>query len=213
MMNTTTTMVMNFFDLAITPSTPWKNGGGSTQELACWPPGADMNGFEWRVSLATVDRPGPFSVFPGIDRQIMLLGGDGLHLRSPGWEHRLDQRWQPFAFSGDDAVDGAMLGGTSKDFNLMLRRGVWQGALRVVGDDQALGGAAAGFCMALHGDWQWLDAQGGNHRVLRAGQGFWWAGEAGSVQGLLAPVHAGSAAGAPALVWIALEHSSGEKYE
>lgn len=213
MMNTTTTMVMNFFDLATTPSTPWKNGGGSTQELACWPPGADMNGFEWRVSLATVDRPGPFSVFPGIDRQIMLLGGDGLHLRSPGWEHRLDQRWQPFAFSGDDAVDGAMLGGTSMDFNLMLRRGVWQGALRVVGDDRALGGAAAGFCMALHGDWQWLDAQDGNHRVLRAGQGFWWAGEAGSVQGLLAPVHADSAAGAPALVWIALEHSSGEKYE
>ena len=43
-----------------------------------------MNSFEWRVSLATVDRPGPFSVLPATDRQIMLLG-DGLHLRSPGW--------------------------------------------------------------------------------------------------------------------------------
>lgn len=85
-------MATHFFDLATTPSMPWKNGGGSTQELACWPPGADMNSFEWRVSLATVDRPGPFSVFPAIDRQIMLLGGDGLHLRSPGWEHRLEQQ-------------------------------------------------------------------------------------------------------------------------
>ena len=88
-------MAMQFFDLATTPSMPWKNGGGSTQELACWPPGADMNSFEWRGSLATVDRPGPFSAFPAIDRQIMLLGGDGLHLRGPGWEHRLEQRWQP----------------------------------------------------------------------------------------------------------------------
>ena len=31
-----TTMAMHFFDLASTPSMPWKNGGGSTQELACW---------------------------------------------------------------------------------------------------------------------------------------------------------------------------------
>jgi environmental stress-induced protein Ves len=187
-MNTTTTMAMHFFDLATTPSMPWKNGGGSTQELACWPPGADMNSFEWRVSLATVDRPGPFSVFPGIDRQIMLLGGDGLHLRSPGWEHRLEQRWQPFAFSGDDAVDGAMLGGTSKDFNLMQRRGLWQGPLQVVSD-----------------------AQCAEPRALAIGQGFWWAGEGGATLGRLEPLHAGAAADAPALVWIALQRGAAPK--
>ena len=34
------------FDLASTPSVPWKNGGGSTRELACWPQGAGMDGFE-----------------------------------------------------------------------------------------------------------------------------------------------------------------------
>ncbi|RZJ12720.1 MAG: HutD family protein [Acidovorax sp.] len=215
---------MNFFDLATIPNTPWKNGGGSTQELACWPPGADMNGFEWRVSLATVDRPGPFSVFPAIDRQIMLLGGDGLHLRSAGWEHALDQRWQPFAFSGDDAVDGAMLGGTSKDFNLMLRRGVWQGALQVVVGAQSPAGVEAGFCMALRGDWRWMPEgeQGGQPRVLRAGQGFWWASEGEPLQGRLEPVHsAGSvaavagaheAADGPALVWIALERASRVKF-
>jgi len=33
---------MQFLDLAATPSVPWKNGGGSTRELACWPPGAGM---------------------------------------------------------------------------------------------------------------------------------------------------------------------------
>lgn len=199
-----TTMAMHFFDLATTPSMPWKNGGGSTQELACWPPGADMNSFEWRVSLATVDRPGPFSVFPGIDRQIMLLSGDGLHLRSPSWEHRLEPRWQPFAFSGDDAVDGAMLGGTSKDFNLMQRRGQWQGPLRVVADAQSPGGAPAGLCLVLQGDWQW-GAQGAEPRALTAGQGFWWGGDGAPVPGRLEPVQAAGAADAPALVWIALQ--------
>ena len=163
-------MAMHFFDLASTPSMPWKNGGGSTQELACWPPGADMNSFEWRVSLATVDRPGPFSAFPAIDRQIMPLGGDGLHLRSPGWEHRLEQRWQPFAFSGDDAVDSAMLGGTSKDFNLMLRRGLWHGPLQVVSDAQSPGDTPAGLCLVLQGDWQWV-VPGAGPRALAAGQG------------------------------------------
>ena len=209
-MNTTTTMALHFFDLATTPRMPWKNGGGSTQELACWPPGADMNSFEWRVSLATVDRPGPFSVFPAIDRQIMLLGGDGLHLRSPCWDHRLEQRWQPFAFSGDDAVDGAMLGGTSKDFNLMQRRGLWKGPLQVVSDAQSPGGTPAGLCLVLQGDWQWV-APGAEPRALAKGQGFWWAGEGGATPGQLEPLHAGADADAPALVWIALQRGAAPK--
>lgn len=207
---------MNFFDLATIPPTAWKNGGGSTQELACWPPGADMNSFEWRVSLATVERPGPFSVFPSIDRQIMLLGGDGLHLRSAGWEHRLDERWQPFAFSGDDPVDSAMLGGTSQDFNLMLRRGVWRGALQVVRGAQALAGTKAGFCMVLQGAWQGTALAGvpdPEPCVLWPGQGFWWAQGSAVAPGRLEPVQADAtaAAPAPALVWIALEQAFSPK--
>lgn len=198
---------MNFFDLATTPNSPWKNGGGSTQELACWPPGADMNSFEWRVSLATVDRPGPFSVFPGIDRQIMLLDGDGLHLRSPAWEHRLEPRWQPFAFSGDDVVDGAMLGGTSKDFNLMLRRGVWCGVLQVVRHAQQPVAAEAGFCMVLQGDWQWSEPDSAPRR-LGAGQGLWWAQHANAPQGQLVPLAPDATGAAPWAVWIALQRGA-----
>ena len=74
-----------FLDLASTPPVPWKNGGGSTRELACWPPGAGMDSFAWRVSVATIARPGPFSAFPGVDRQIMLLEdelGEPLFIRA-----------------------------------------------------------------------------------------------------------------------------------
>lgn len=166
--------MLEFFDLAAAPSVPWKNGGGSTQELVCWPPGAGMDGFEWRVSVASIATPGPFSAFPGVDRQIMLLGGDGVQLtgKAGRWDHMLDQAGVPFAFAGEEPVDCRMLGGTSTDFNLMLRRGIWRGALQVVRQAQSLPGVGAGLCMVLQGTWRWSD--GASTRTLAAGQGVWW---------------------------------------
>ena len=168
-------MTLEFFDLANVPATPWKNGGGSTRELACWPPATaaagGMDSFDWRVSVATIAAPGPFSAFAGVDRQIMLLGGDGVHLTSSGWQHMLAERWQPFAFSGDEAVDCTMLGGTSTDFNLMLRRGAWKGTLQVLRSESPPTGA--GLCMVLQGQWQ-AEQAGQAARVLMEGQGAWW---------------------------------------
>lgn len=43
---------------------PWKNGGGVTVEIAIHPPGASVNAFDWRISMATVAQDGPFSSFP-----------------------------------------------------------------------------------------------------------------------------------------------------
>ena len=40
---------------------PWRNGGGVTFEIAREPQGEGA--FEWRLSLAQVDRTGPFSDF------------------------------------------------------------------------------------------------------------------------------------------------------
>ena len=187
-------MSLQFFDLATVPATPWKNGGGSTRELACWPLGAGMDAFGWRVSVATIAAPGPFSAFAGVDRQIMLLGGDGVHLRGNGWQHTLGERWQPFAFSGDEPVDCAMLGSASTDFNLMLRRGAWSGHLQVLREapSQTQVQTQAGLCMVLQGRWQ-------GPRLLAPGQGLWWTG--GQAE-RIAPV-AGSAD--PVLAWIALE--------
>ena len=64
-----------------------------------------------------------------------------------------------------------MLGGISTDFNLMLRRGVWEGALQVVRSEPPPTGA--GLCMVLQGRWQTVQA-GQAARVLTAGQGAWW---------------------------------------
>ncbi len=121
------------FTLADLSPTPWKNGGGSTREIVCWPPGAGMDTFDWRVSLATIAQSGPFSVFAGVDRVILLLDGDGVHLQSAGGiDHRLDEALQPFAFSGDETLDCTLLGGPSQDFNVMTRRSTLRAEVKVL---------------------------------------------------------------------------------
>ncbi|WP_321161245.1 HutD/Ves family protein [Verminephrobacter eiseniae] len=196
--------MMAFFDLATTPGQPWKNGAGSTQELACWPPGAGMDHFAWRLSVATIARSGPFSVFPGVQRQIMLLGGDGVHLRHARgrWEHLLDQRWQPFAFDGDEPLECRLAGGPSTALNLMLRHGLCSGTLQVLHAAPAPETPAAGLCMVLQGLWQWRGSSGDGDtaRALEAGQGFGWVDQRIEPPGLAsAAQHAGAA-----LAWVAL---------
>ena len=75
-------MALTHFSRRSLAAMPWKNGGGTTQEIACWPPGAGLSEFGWRVSIATIAAPGPFSVFADIDRSIMLLEGEGHEVKT-----------------------------------------------------------------------------------------------------------------------------------
>jgi environmental stress-induced protein Ves len=162
------------FDTASLAAAPWKNGGGTTREIAAWPEGAGMDGFDWRVSIATIDQAGPFSAFSGVDRVIMLLDGSGVRLRSGDGriDHRLDRPQAPFAFAGDMALDCELLGGRSTDFNVMTRRGRVRAEVRVLTGDSQVEPAAAGLLLALRGRWQ---LRGGDTTTLEAGAGFWWA--------------------------------------
>jgi uncharacterized protein len=56
---------------------PWKNGGGLTAEIAVSPESAGLDDFDWRVSMARVEAGGPFSLFPGVDRTLSILEGEG----------------------------------------------------------------------------------------------------------------------------------------
>ena len=60
---------------------PWKNGGGTTIEIAVSPHGAGLDDFDWRVSMARVEGSGPFSRFADIDRCLCVLGGAGIVLK------------------------------------------------------------------------------------------------------------------------------------
>lgn len=98
---------------------PWKNGKGETVELAR----ADRDGaLLWRLSMATVAEDGPFSVFPGIERNLTVLTGPGFRLKGDGIA--LDcAPLRPVAFAGDIPVRAVDTEGqTSTDFNVMTAR-------------------------------------------------------------------------------------------
>lgn len=173
--------MMQRFAIADLPRTPWKNGGGSTRELVCQPPGAGMDRFDWRVSIASIAQSGPFSVFPGIDRIILLLDGDGVQLVAPShFNHRLGAPNQPFAFAGDVAVDCTLLGGESTDFNVMTRRGVVQADVTVHNAPATLPATTGGVLLVLDGQWQLSTPQ--ETLDVPAGQGVWWADPVGAWQ-------------------------------
>jgi environmental stress-induced protein Ves len=106
---------------------PWKNGGGETVEVIVHPEGADLSEFGWRVSMATVASDGPFSVFPGIDRTLAMLSGDGMALSIEGvGEKLLAPETAPLAFPADAPTTARLTGGPITDLNVMTRRGVFQ---------------------------------------------------------------------------------------
>lgn len=105
--------------------TRWKNDGGWTTEIASEPMPDPAQGFRWRVSIADIESDGPFSAFPGIERDLLLLAGTGIELDiNDAAPMRLDQRFQRVHFAGEDAVGCRLLAGPTRDFNVMARRGV-----------------------------------------------------------------------------------------
>lgn len=107
----------------------WKNGGGETTEIFVCP---SEFGFDWRVSIAAVNRNGPFSVFAGYDRHILVLSDEGMELEITGAIKVTVAPLVPYRFSGDSTVYGRLSGGPVRDFNLIVRRDYGEGSLCVM---------------------------------------------------------------------------------
>jgi uncharacterized protein len=103
---------------------PWKNGGGATTEIAAEPPGASLDTFDWRVSMASVAVDGPFSTFPGIDRTLAVISGKGLVLTiGSNAAVNLERGSYPISFDGDVPTSARLTEGEITDLNVMTRRG------------------------------------------------------------------------------------------
>lgn len=108
----------------------WKNGGGETAEIIVSPEGASLETFDWRVSMALVAMDGPFSLFPGIDRTLAVLDGNGIRLRVDGiGEMALTKESAPVAFPADAEAGADLIDGPIHDLNVMSRRGVMRHTL------------------------------------------------------------------------------------
>src|ERR1700710_1019683 len=105
-------------------TTPWKNGGGSTTEIAIGPAGASLEAFDWRVSMARVASDGQFSEFAGIDRTLALIEGSGLMLKiGNNAPVTLSSGAEPVSFTGDTPTFAHLTQGEITDLNVMTRRG------------------------------------------------------------------------------------------
>ncbi|WP_394940152.1 HutD family protein [Psychromicrobium sp. YIM B11713] len=107
----------------------WQNGGGITRVIAS--ASTDDGIPDWRISIAEVSKPGPFSALAGIDRIITLIDGEFLLLTVDGAEHGLE-KYRPFRFSGDAETSAELPTGPGKDLNLMTRRGAFHGFVTVL---------------------------------------------------------------------------------
>ena len=100
---------------------PWKNGGGSTTQIAVFPPDAGFEDFDWRVSLATIAEDGAFSEFPGVERTLALVDGHGMTLEIDERPVLLTRADPVAAFDGESRVVAKLNRGPSTDFNVMTR--------------------------------------------------------------------------------------------
>ncbi len=111
---------MHAVALAQCPEQPWRNGGGSTQELLAWPTPA-----AWllRLSVAKIERDGPFSAYPGVQRWFVVLQGAGVRLQLPSGAHTAGPSSGVLAFDGAEAPNCVLIDGPTLDLNLMLQGG------------------------------------------------------------------------------------------
>lgn len=113
--------------LAVTPE-PWKNGGGVTRTLSVDTAGQPPR---WRVSVADIDRDGPYSRFPGYDRVSVVLTGGGVELVAEGADvadvadaERITLApGVATAFAGDAGFQSRLLNGPVRVLNLFVLRG------------------------------------------------------------------------------------------
>lgn len=105
---------------------PWKNGKGETIELAI-NKNANLDDFEWRISMASVVEDGVFSDFSGYMRNLILIEGNGLNLQH---DHnhidKLSKLLDVATFDGSCTTVGNLHDGAITDFNIITAKAKYQ---------------------------------------------------------------------------------------
>ena len=176
---------------------PWKNGTGSTIEIAIGPPEAGFDDFDWRVSLATIAEDGAFSQFPGVDRTLALVDGHGMTLQIDGEPALISDAEPVIAFDGSSEVQAKLNRGPTLDFNAMSRsERCWHqfGRRRLSGDSTFVARADVTVLFLAEGDS--LQLASDNERVglvrydaVVLDQGTVWSLEAGQATIYIVDVH------------------------
>ena len=110
---------------------PWANGLGTSYEVA-----SDRNAdgeWTWRVAIAPVVEDGPFSSLSGVDRELVVIEGNGMVLDVDGKSLKCMPS-QVVRFSGDSTTFARLVDGPVVDLGLMTVRGSIAGSMVVITD-------------------------------------------------------------------------------
>lgn len=98
---------------------PWKNGQGSTAQIDILPEGGSFSDgrFRSRLSSATVSASGSFSQFPGCDRWLVVLSGQGLLLNGKTFGP-----FTPLRFAGEEIIKCGLIRDEVVDLGIIYHR-------------------------------------------------------------------------------------------
>lgn len=140
---------------------PWRNGGGVTRTLAA-------NGTHWRVSLAQVERDGPYSQFEGMTRISFVLNGLGVTLHDGVSVVEL----APFAaveYDGGTAWTASLKGGPVTALNVMSATGRYRTNVQALTGATVVPPGCAAVAIALDTGCRYRTADAGAEGAIEAG--------------------------------------------
>jgi environmental stress-induced protein Ves len=123
--------VITLLDPASYLRTPWKNGGGTTVDIA-------FSGDVWRFGRTPIVKAGPFSDYTGFDRVQVLVSGSGLVLETPRGEIDVRQPFRPVRFSGETSIVSRLEAGPVEVVNLIGARAQVKVDIAVLDEDRTL---------------------------------------------------------------------------
>ena len=138
---------------------PWANGKGTSYEIASDRDNEDR--WSWRVAIAPVVVDGEFSSLPGVDRELVVIEGNGMVLDVDGKSVECMPS-QVVRFSGDSITFARLVDGPVVDLGLMTVRGSVTGSMIVVVDG---GNVVESDVLVAVGEAAFED-KNGNHYIL-----------------------------------------------
>jgi len=108
---------------------PWKNGAGQTAEIDIQPAGRDFRNsdFDWRLSSAHIEDENQFSQFPGYNRILTVLSGEGLILNS----QELGP-FEVFEFEGEDKIECSLIENPVEDLGVIFKRDKYESTMQIL---------------------------------------------------------------------------------
>ncbi len=111
--------------------TPWKNGGGTTVDIA-------FSGDVWRFGRTPIVQPGAFSDYAGYDRVQVLVAGSGLVLETPQGDIDVRQPFHPVRFTGETRIVSRLESGPVEVVNLIGLRSQVKIDIAILDEDHTL---------------------------------------------------------------------------